>query len=1069
MPRCCCFFSLASNPSKEKVLSVIDQSTLEPNGRRIKNLRLAWPPPRHLIAFALLSVLTLVIVHLSPQSNRETSQLLSLALAILIPGYLLTLALFPSRMDLTMQRRALLSIGFAALLAILFGLILNLTPRGLQPASLATVLSLLALFLAAVSYVRWSELPRRNRFCLKSKSGLRSGRTSLARTPKFGLKGRGISLLLGFLVIGFIAALAFTLNIDQISSSDQGFTEFQVPWPKGLDGVGEASSQDKSDIAVNAKITNHESTHQSAITNSSKTDDSEKKQLVIMEQESKITVPSKSSAVVTSASNPNTQSSQTPASAPEVADTQMQETASTAAENAAIPESGPQEVDQVVSTESPVSETSTSPSSLASFASDAIVDSANLMENISSATNPSKENMANAPKLAISNLPPSKANLYANKSNPQTNDATILWTANASDPENDQILYRFLLNNSPATGWSEFNIWNWDTTKTPPGDYRITMLARDGKHASPDSFDTSTNATFTLIAPNQIPVPQELKPDKANPQIQGTEVTWTAQAIDPEGDKISYKFLQNDKEVTDWSLSNLWTMNKYTTSPGDYMIKVLVRDGKHASMDSFDGLLNATFTLLASNETPFLKSLEPDKSSPQDPGVTVLWKAEASDPNGDEIQYKFLLNGRTMSKWSKSNSWNWYTNGLPAGEYQIQVQAKEFNKSSEDSFDSLMNATFILGSQNQIPVLQGLGSDKSSPQVLGTSVTWTAQATDPDGDKIFYKFLLNDREVTGWSESDIWIWNTSSAVPGDYTIKVLVRDGKHSSEDSFDSSTDKSFDLITDNQKPVLQELKPDKTSPQAIGSNVTWTADATYTDPDKVSYRFMLNNREVSGWSRSNFWIWNTSSAVPGDYEIMVLARDDNRASLDSVDDFKKATFTLLASNEPPVTNEPTSNQPPILGSLEPDSSSPQVQGVAVIWKAKASDPDGDKIQYKFLLNGRAASRWSESDSWKWTTDNELPAGTYRVSVLARDGKHASEDSFDTSLDRTFTITTEIDLQIDQLMKQRKTEASGGQNYLSNDIQVSMDNATKPTMVLGKTKGAPEQGAINTPRKLGG
>ena len=115
MPRCCCFFSLASNPSKEKVLSVIDQSTLELNGRRIKNLRLAWPPPRHLIAFALLSVLTLVIVHLSPQSNRETSQLLSLALVILIPGYLLTLALFPSRMDLTMQRRALLSIGICCI------------------------------------------------------------------------------------------------------------------------------------------------------------------------------------------------------------------------------------------------------------------------------------------------------------------------------------------------------------------------------------------------------------------------------------------------------------------------------------------------------------------------------------------------------------------------------------------------------------------------------------------------------------------------------------------------------------------------------------------------------------------------------------------------------------------------------------------------------------------------------------------------------------------------------------------------------------------------------------------
>ena len=1034
-------------------------------------MRIAWPPPWHLIVSALVSVLALVLVHLLPQSYQATSHLLSLALVILIPGYLLTLTLFPSKKDISLRRRALLSLGFAALLAILFGLILNLTPRGLQPASLATVLSLLALFLAAVSYVRWSELPRRNRFSLTSKSDLRSART-LARTPKFSLKGHGLSLLFGVILIGFIAAIAFTFNMNPFSSSEKEFAEFQVSWSKGLEGTEVRSLQDDSENAANVKVANHELTNQSAITNISKADALEKKQLVIMEQESNVTVPSvsQSSTVGTSASSLNAPSSPTPTKTPKVADTRIKEKASTAAGNAAISQSGSLEVAQTANPPSQISETSPIPQTpFVSPTSEAIVDSADLTENISSETNLSKENKANATRVAISNLPPSKGNLYANKSNPQTNGATILWTANASDPENDQILYRFLLDNSPTTDWSKFNMWNWDTTKTPPGDYRITVLARDGKHASPDSFDTSTNATFTLIAPNQNPVLQELKPDKTNPQIQGSEVTWTAQAIDPDGDKIFYKFLQNDKEVTDWSLSNLWTMNKYTTSPGDYTIKVLVRDGKHASMDSFDGFLNATFTLLASNETPFLKSLEPDKSSPQDPGVTVLWKAEGSDPNGDEIQYKFLLNGQTMSKWSKSNSWNWYTNGLPAGEYQIQVQAKDVNQKSEDTFDSLMNATFTLGSQNQIPVVQELKPDKISPQILGTSITWTANAIDPDGDKIFYKFLQNDKEVTDWSLSNLWTWNTPSVNSGDYMIKVLVRDGRHSSEDSFDNYMDESFTLINDNQKPVLQELKPDKISPQSVGSNITWTANAAYPDLDKVSYRFMLNNREVTDWSGSNFWIWDTSSAVPGDYEIMVLARDDNHASPDSVDDFRKATFTLLSSNVPPVSNEPTSNQPPVLESLQPDSSSPQVQGVTVIWKAKASDPDGDKIQYKFLLNDRAVSRWSLSDSWKWITNSELSAGAYRVSVLARDGKHASEDSFDTSLDKSFTITTEIDQQIDQLMKQRKTESAGGQNYVSKDIQVTMDNTTKSKMVLGKAKSVPEQGAINTPRKLGG
>ena len=171
--------------------------TFELSGRRIKNLRIAWPPPWHLIVSALVSVLALVFVHLSPQSYQETSPLMSLALVILIPGYLLTLTLFPSKKDISLRRRALLSVSFAALLAILFGLILNLTPRGLQPASLATVLSLLALFLAAVSYVRWSELPRRNRFSLTSKSDLRSSEDASPARQNLALRGMAFLCFLG--------------------------------------------------------------------------------------------------------------------------------------------------------------------------------------------------------------------------------------------------------------------------------------------------------------------------------------------------------------------------------------------------------------------------------------------------------------------------------------------------------------------------------------------------------------------------------------------------------------------------------------------------------------------------------------------------------------------------------------------------------------------------------------------------------------------------------------------------------------------------------------------------------
>ncbi|HOV51750.1 MAG TPA: hypothetical protein PKV83_02315, partial [Methanothrix sp.] len=127
-----------------------------------------------------------------------------------------------------------------------------------------------------------------------------------------------------------------------------------------------------------------------------------------------------------------------------------------------------------------------------------------------------------------------------------------------------------------------------------------------------------------------------------------------------------------------------------------------------------------------------------------------------------------------------------------------------------------------------------------------------------------------------------------------------------------------------------------------------------------------------------------------------------------DAFDDSMDVSFTLLAQN-----------QPPALLNLTPDKPSPQVRGTTVVWKADASDPDGDIVLYRFLVDNKARSLWSQSDSWSWSTAN-MPDGNYHVSVQVRDGRHAGEESFDGSLDQSFTLISEIDQQIDQIMKNR-------------------------------------------------
>ena len=445
-----------------------------------------------------------------------------------------------------------------------------------------------------------------------------------------------------------------------------------------------------------------------------------------------------------------------------------------------------------------------------------------------------------------------------------------------------------------------------------------------------------------------------------------------------------------------------------------------------------------------SNRLPVLKALVPDRASPQQQGAAIFWKAEATDEEGDKILYRFFLNGQEVRKWSKTNSWSWLSQGLPAGDYQITVLAIDGKHASLDSFDSIINASFTLSRPNQAPVLQELKSDKASPQSKGGMITWTASATDPDNDKIYYKFMKNDEDVTGWSTSNTWVWNTSLEKPGDYRIAVLAKDDFHASKDAFDGT----FVLMLPNNIPEVTALKADRSSPQAMGSVITWTAIAVDPDGDEISYKFLANDKEVREWSSSNSWVWDTSSAKPGEYRIMVQARDGRHAPLNSFDSFKDAIITITIVD---------SNQPPVLKSLVPDIASPQVQGTTVIWTAKAYDPEGDKILYKFQLNGRDMGRWSELASWKWSS-RDLAPGDYKIRVLARDGKHASENSFDSSMDAVFSLISEIDQQIDQLMKKK-----------SSDIRVDSVNGTNTNVVLGKINGTVGQEKTVTPRKLGG
>jgi uncharacterized membrane protein len=861
-------------------------------------MRLAWPPPWHLIMSVLIPVIALALVHLPPPSLQGTLSLPALIFVLLIPGYLATLSLFPGKNDLCGHRRIFLCLAFSAMLAGLFSFILTATPRGLQVSSLATILSLLAILLAAVAYGRWSNLPRKRRFLLLPKRGLGSAR-ALPRISRASITSRRAALAIFLLAACFIAALAFAFGSYQ-SSSGEATTKLEVTWPQ------EALSHLSSYLE-------------------------EGKKLWIINYENK-----------------------------------------------------------------PLNYTlnNSNPSS-------------------------SKSKVVNSTVINST-----RSNLNSTKINTTENNSSVIFEAKNK-----------VIGNGGSMGSGSSSDSSQTSAKKPASKKALQPV----KTAStpPTATSTAVSAVVSKVQNNTSIAKKDVLKDNRTLDQAGTQEKTKAATAENLTSAQAFAVPVRAPSPDANTSSKLVTSKPPIKSNESNLSRAVIQS--EIKLDESQG---------NSNRPPVLKALVPDRASPQQQGAAIFWKAEATDEEGDKILYRFFLDGQEVRKWSKTNSWSWLSQDLPAGDYQITVLAIDGKHASLDSFDSIINVSFTLSRPNQAPVLQQLKSDKVSPQSKGGMITWTASANDPDNDTIYYKFMKNDEDVTGWSTSNSWVWNTSLEKPGDYRIAVLAKDDFHASKNAFDSSLDDTFALLLPNNIPEVTALKADRSSPQARGSVITWTAIAVDPDGDEISYKFLANDKEVREWSSSNSWVWDTSSVTPGEYRIMVQARDGRHAPENLFDSFKDAIITITIVD---------SNQPPVLKSLVPDIASPAVQGATVIWTAKAQDPEGDKILYKFQLNGRDMGRWSELASWKWSS-RDLAPGDYKIRVLARDGKHASEDSFDSSMDAVFSLISEIDQQIDQLMKKK-----------SSDIRVASVNGTNTNVVLGKINGTGGQEKTVTPRKLGG
>ena len=197
---------------------------------------------------------------------------------------------------------------------------------------------------------------------------------------------------------------------------------------------------------------------------------------------------------------------------------------------------------------------------------------------------------------------------------------TITITPSASDPDGDKISYSF-------SGW--MNRAGYKANYDDAGTHTVTVTASDGYHKH------QKDVAITVNDANQAPV---FEPVKSLTIKENSLLELTINAKDNDGDLITYSAEELPQNSTFTDNLFKWTPGYETTKGKDNFIL------KFKASDSIlEAEQNVNITVLDTNRKPVILNATPSnlivyKSLP------ILLGVYASDPDGDELEYKWKFN-----------------------------------------------------------------------------------------------------------------------------------------------------------------------------------------------------------------------------------------------------------------------------------------------------------------------------------------------------------------------------------------------------------------------------------------
>ncbi|BCL38132.1 putative Ig domain-containing protein [Nostoc sp. MS1] len=545
---------------------------------------------------------------------------------------------------------------------------------------------------------------------------------------------------------------------------------------------------------------------------------------------------------------------------------------------------------------------------------------------------------------------------------------TLLYRANAVDPNADPVTYSLVLAPKGATVDAKTGTVVWTPTKAQVDQFYKELKENKARlDAIGRGYAAETTAKFNILltandgrggkalqyvnvevlADNNAPIFTSTLPADTQPQV-GKVFQYQATATDPDGDAISFALVNAPTGVTITNDGLLkWT--PVASQLGDRTFQIQVKDNKGGEALQ---TIKATVVNPQPNRLPTITSVPRTSARPSTP---YFYEIIASDPDGDSLTYTLTTKPEGLT--IKDNVITWNPQPQQSGANNVKLRVS-------DSQGGFIEQSFSINVTNQItnrpPAIT------SAPNLvtnLQKQYQYNLTGNDPDNDQLFWSLDQAPDGMVIDTNTGALRWQPKATQIGDFAVAIRLTD-------NYGAYTVQEYSLKATGVNTPPQILSTPITK---AAQNQAYTYQVVANDPENEPLTYSLGAKPtgmvIDG--KTGLIQWTATSNQTGSQQIEVIVRDAQGAA--SQQTYTLQVVTTAINHAPTITSTPSFFA--TVGGAEPYK-----------YQVQATDTDaGDIITYKLLEAPTGMIINASSGLLNWANP---VAGNYQVVVAAFDNQ---------------------------------------------------------------------------------